>query len=120
MSTFLEDPTTITVRAETFYSFAICLALAFLFILAIPIHYGSPKDQLNTTILILVVEFGFGFFMLRGILGVISPAWYTGMIAGVVILLALIVLALIGAYNENKHSNYDPITSNGEGESLTV
>jgi uncharacterized membrane protein YagU involved in acid resistance len=113
LSRVAEYVESVTARAETFFSFALCQTLALLFLLTVPIHYGSAKDQLNTTILIVVVEVAFGMAMFWGLFGSISSQWHTmtmwsGMVFGV-----LILIALVGAYLDAKRGKYDRIPDGG-------
>ncbi|KAG7362990.1 hypothetical protein IV203_026350 [Nitzschia inconspicua] len=109
LSSIIEDQESVTIRAETFYSFAICQGLALLALLAIPVLYGSAKDQLNTTIAVVVVEIVFGVPMFWGMFRLISSQYHTMTMVGAIVFGGLAVVALIGAYMDAKRENYDRI-----------
>merc|ERR1712232_658469 len=67
LAAIVPEGTDITERAKFFYALAQCLGLAVLMILFVPIHFGSEKDQRDTTIAIIVIEFFFGILMFQGL-----------------------------------------------------
>jgi hypothetical protein len=109
LSEMVNDPASITPRANVFYSFALCEAMALLFLLAIPIHYGNTQDQLHTTLLIAVVEFVFGIAMFWGFFEMLNVYGSSMSIIGLCGFGGLIMVALVGAYFDAKRGKYDPI-----------
>lgn len=107
----VSDPDSVTARANVFYSFTICEAMALFLLLTVPIHYGNAKDQLNTTFLIVVVEFVFGIAMFWGYFDMLNVYGTTMSIIGMSIFVGLVIVALVGAYFEAKRGKYDPIPS---------
>ena len=105
----LSDPGSVTARAEMYYSLAVCQALAFLLLLAVPLHYGNSKDQLHTTLLIVVAEFVVGVAMFWGYFGMLNVYGSSMGIIGLSIFAGLIIIALVGAYFDAKRGKYDPI-----------
>ena len=116
LSEMVSDPSSVTDRANAFYTLALCQALAFLFLLAVPLHYGNSKDQLNTTLLVVVVEFVFGVAMFWGFFDMLNIYGSTMSVVGLSIFAGLIIVALVGAYFDAKRGKYDPIPN----ESLVV
>jgi hypothetical protein len=113
LTVIVKDPDSVTVRAEIFYSFAFCEALALLFLLAVPIQYGNATDQLYSTVLIVIVQFVFGMAMLWRFAGLISAKWAAMTTVGLFLYCGLALVALIGAYQDIKRGKYDPIPSDG-------
>jgi hypothetical protein len=109
LSSFISDVDSITLRAETFYSFCLCLTLGLWFILIVPILYGDAKDQFNTVIVVAMVEFVGGAITVWGFWNLFGSEWYTAMVVAVVVFVLLLVLALIGGYRDLKRENYNAL-----------
>jgi len=117
--------TDITERAKFFYSLSQCFGLAVLMILFVPIHFGTEKDQRNTTIAIIGIEF-VGAIMFSGdpFFVWIRPGLHRRLLFGPIAVFVLAVFALIGGGKGKKQAKKEyaviPDDSTSGGVNIVV